>query len=181
MSQRLAQKDGLLRRGFDERGAHVRAQDEARDDRQPAARPDIAHARPFAHITASHQRFEDVTRGKFCGHTGRDQMQARVPLRQVLIVCAESRAFLRAELHAVTRGMRLKRRVEFVDVSPDVMRGALIDVGLPVWQADGLIEDYTHYRRGEASAVTSGVRDGAGTAPRTFADFARDYASAFSA
>ena len=74
----------------------------------------------------------------------------------------------------------LERPVEFVDVSPDVMRGALIGVGLPVWQAEGLIEDYAHYRRGEASAVTSGVRDGAGTAPRTFADFARDYASMFS-
>ena len=73
----------------------------------------------------------------------------------------------------------LERRVEFVDVPPDVMRGALIGVGLPVWQAEGLIEDYAHYRRGEASAVTSGVRDGAGTAPRTFADFARDYAPAF--
>ena len=75
----------------------------------------------------------------------------------------------------------LERRVEFVDVPPDVMRGALIGVGLPVWQAEGLIEDYAHYRRGEASAVTSGVRDGAGTAPRTFADFARDYAPAFTA
>ena len=74
----------------------------------------------------------------------------------------------------------LERPVEFVDVSPDVMRGALIGVGLPVWQAEGLIEDYAHYRRGEASAVTSGVRDGAGTAPRTFADFARDYAPMFS-
>jgi uncharacterized protein YbjT (DUF2867 family) len=75
----------------------------------------------------------------------------------------------------------LGRRVEFVDVPPDVMRGALIGVGLPVWQAEGLVEDYAHYRRGEASAVTSGVRDGAGTAPRTFADFARDHAPAFSA
>jgi uncharacterized protein YbjT (DUF2867 family) len=74
----------------------------------------------------------------------------------------------------------LRRRVECVDVPPDVMRGALIGVGLPVWQAEGLVEDYAHYRRGEASAVTSGVRDGAGTAPRTFADFARDYARAFS-
>jgi uncharacterized protein YbjT (DUF2867 family) len=75
----------------------------------------------------------------------------------------------------------LGRRVEFVDVPPDVMRGALIGVGLPVWQAEGLVEDYAHYRRGEASAVTSGVRDGAGTAPRTFSDFARDHAPAFSA
>ena len=75
----------------------------------------------------------------------------------------------------------LGRRVEFVDVPPDVMRGALIGLGLPVWQAEGLVEDYAHYRRGEASAVTSGVRDGTGTAPLTFAHFARDYAPAFSA
>ena len=74
----------------------------------------------------------------------------------------------------------LGRRVEFVDVPPDAMRGALIGVGLPAWQAEGLIEDYAHYRRGEASAVASGVQEGAGTAPRTFADFARDYASVFS-
>jgi hypothetical protein len=73
----------------------------------------------------------------------------------------------------------LGRRVEFVDVSPDVMRGALIGVGLPAWQAEGLLEDYAHYRRGEAAAVTSGVQYGTDMAPHTFADFARDYAPAF--
>jgi uncharacterized protein YbjT (DUF2867 family) len=74
----------------------------------------------------------------------------------------------------------LGRRVEFVDVPPDAMRGALIGVGLPPWQADGLLEDYAHYRRGEASAVASGVQDVTGQAARSFADFARDYAPAFS-
>jgi uncharacterized protein YbjT (DUF2867 family) len=74
----------------------------------------------------------------------------------------------------------LGRRVEFIDVSPEAMRGALISVGLPSWQADGLLEDYAHYRRGEAAAVSSGVQDVTGQAPRTFATFARDYARAFS-
>jgi hypothetical protein len=74
----------------------------------------------------------------------------------------------------------LGRRVEFVDVTPDAMRGALIGVGLPAWQAEGLLEDYAHYRRGEASAVASRVRDVTGQAPRSFAEFARDYAPAFS-
>jgi uncharacterized protein YbjT (DUF2867 family) len=74
----------------------------------------------------------------------------------------------------------LGRRVEFVDVPPDAMRQALIGFGVPVWQADGLIEDYAHYRRGEASAVASGVQDVTGGAPRSFAEFARDYAQAFS-
>ena len=60
------------------------------------------------------------------------------------------------------------------------MREALLGVGLPVWQADGLVEDYAHYRRGEAAAVTSGVRDAIGKAPRSFDEFARDYAAMFS-
>ena len=78
-------------------------------------------------------------------------------------------------LGAPTISAALGRRVEFVDVSPNAMRGALIDVGLPAWQAEGLLEDDAHYRRGEASAVTYGVQDVAGTDPRNFADFARDY------
>jgi uncharacterized protein YbjT (DUF2867 family) len=74
----------------------------------------------------------------------------------------------------------LGRRVTFVDIPSEAMREALLGVGLPVWQADGLIEDYAHYRRGEAAAVTSGVRDATGKAPRSFEEFARDYAGMFS-
>lgn len=72
------------------------------------------------------------------------------------------------------------RPVAFVDVPPEAMRDALLRAGLPPWQADGLIEDYAHYRRGEASAVASGVQDATGKPPRTFSAFARDHASAFS-
>jgi uncharacterized protein YbjT (DUF2867 family) len=74
----------------------------------------------------------------------------------------------------------LGRQVAFVDIPPEAMREALLGVGLPVWQADGLLEDYAHYRRGEAAAVTSGVRDAIGKAPRSFEEFARDYAAMFS-
>jgi uncharacterized protein YbjT (DUF2867 family) len=73
----------------------------------------------------------------------------------------------------------LGRAVAFVDVPPDVMRAALLGAGFPEWQADGVVEDYAHYRRGEASAITSGVKDATGMSPRTFAEFARDYAPAF--
>ena len=68
---------------------------------------------------------------------------------------------------------------EFVDVPPDAMRKTLIEVGLPDWQADGLIEDYAHYSRSEAAEVTTGVRDATGRPPRSFDDFACDYAYAF--
>src|SRR5215208_3067848 len=74
----------------------------------------------------------------------------------------------------------LGRQVAFVDIPPEAMREALLGIGFPVWQAEGLVEDYAHYRRGEAAAVTSGVEDATGKAPRSFEEFARDYAATFS-
>jgi uncharacterized protein YbjT (DUF2867 family) len=74
----------------------------------------------------------------------------------------------------------LGRQITFVDISPEAMRDALLGVGFPIWQADGLIEDYAHYRRNEAAAIASGIADATGKAPRQFKDFARDYATAFS-
>lgn len=74
----------------------------------------------------------------------------------------------------------LGRTITFVDIPPDAMREAVIGLGMPPWQADGLIEDYAHYRRGEAATVTTGVQDASGKTPYTFAEFAHDYASNFS-
>jgi uncharacterized protein YbjT (DUF2867 family) len=74
----------------------------------------------------------------------------------------------------------LGRRVVFVDIPPEAMRDALLGVGFPVWQADGLLEEYALYRHGEAAAVTSGVRDAIGKVPRSFEAFARDYAAMLS-
>lgn len=74
----------------------------------------------------------------------------------------------------------LRRRIEFVDVPPEAMREALIGAGLPIWQADGLVEDYAHYSRGEAAEVARGVQDATGKPPRCFENFASDYAQAFS-
>lgn len=73
----------------------------------------------------------------------------------------------------------LNRQIQFVDISPEAMRETLISVGFPTWQADGLIEDYAHYSRGEASEVALGVQDATSKPPRSFDDFARDYAPAF--
>ena len=74
----------------------------------------------------------------------------------------------------------LGRTITFVDVPPQAMREALSQTPMPPWQADGVIEDYAHYHRGEAAEVTSGVLDATGSAPRSFAAFARDFATAFS-
>jgi uncharacterized protein YbjT (DUF2867 family) len=74
----------------------------------------------------------------------------------------------------------LGRRIAFVDTSPEAMYDTLLSVGFPVWQADGLLEEYAHYRRNEAAAVTSGVHDAINKEPRSFEAFARDYATMFS-
>lgn len=74
----------------------------------------------------------------------------------------------------------LERPIAYVDVPSDAMRSSLVEMGMPPWQADGLVEDYAHYRRGEAAEVTSGVKDAAGEVPRDFDGFARDYAKEFS-
>ncbi len=46
--------------------------------------------------------------------------------------------------------------LEFVDLDPATFR-AMLDGVLPAWQADGLVEDYAHYRRGEAEQVDPAV------------------------
>jgi uncharacterized protein YbjT (DUF2867 family) len=73
----------------------------------------------------------------------------------------------------------LNRPIAFVDLPEQGFRAALRAFHMPDWQADGLIEDYAHYRRGEAANISSAVRDVAGEPPRPFLAFARDYRSAF--
>jgi uncharacterized protein YbjT (DUF2867 family) len=71
------------------------------------------------------------------------------------------------------------RPVTFVDVPPQAFASALGSAGVPPWQADGLIEDYAHYARGEAAALSPHVSEVTGTEPRDIRTFARDYARAF--
>ena len=72
------------------------------------------------------------------------------------------------------------REIQYVDVAEEAKLSALLGFGVPQWQAYGLIEDYAHYCRGEASSIASGIQDATGMQPKSFADFARDYAPTFS-
>lgn len=72
----------------------------------------------------------------------------------------------------------LGRDVTFVDLPPDAFAQSLQGI-LPPWQVQGLLEDYAHYRRGEAAAVSRSVAEITGSAPRDVGQFARDYAPAF--
>lgn len=71
------------------------------------------------------------------------------------------------------------REVEVREVPLDAVRGALVQAGVPHWNADGLVELFELYASGAAVAVASGVEDVLGRAPRDLDAFARDHADAF--
>ncbi|MCE6992011.1 SDR family oxidoreductase [Dyadobacter sp. CY323] len=71
------------------------------------------------------------------------------------------------------------KNILFVDVPSDALRETLIHAGFPEWQADGLVEDYAHYKRGEAAEIAKGVFESTGAEPRSFDAFATDYATLF--
>ncbi|MDO6434318.1 SDR family oxidoreductase [Flavitalea sp. BT771] len=82
---------------------------------------------------------------------------------------------LAAHLSAV-----LEKPVHYIDVTPEQMQQSLLSAGFPQWQAEGVIEDYAHYARGEAAAVSPSVEAVTAHPPRDFKSFARDYAPLFS-
>lgn len=71
------------------------------------------------------------------------------------------------------------KNIKYIDIPPDKMRKALLGFGMPTWQADGVVEDYDHYRRGEATTVTQTVRDITGKEANSFFQFAEDNAGRF--
>jgi uncharacterized protein YbjT (DUF2867 family) len=71
------------------------------------------------------------------------------------------------------------RTVRYVEISPNSMRHVLLNLGMSVWQADGVLEDYEAYRNGEASRIATTLEDMTGIFPMTFEEFARDYVKEF--
>jgi uncharacterized protein YbjT (DUF2867 family) len=80
---------------------------------------------------------------------------------------------------ATELGDAVGRTVRFESIPPDAFLATLTGAGMPEWQAEGLVEDYAHYDRGEASAVSPDVAQVTGTSPRSLRDFAHDYSDAF--
>lgn len=69
----------------------------------------------------------------------------------------------------------LGRTISFADVPPEQFARSLEGI-LPPWQVAGLLEDYAHYRRGEASMTTPTIEQITGQPPTDVEQFARDYA-----
>ncbi len=73
----------------------------------------------------------------------------------------------------------LGKPIRFTDVPPDAMLQGLLAAHLPQWMAEGLIEDYAHYARGEASVIANDIANVTGKSPFDFKTFANDYKNAF--
>ena len=73
------------------------------------------------------------------------------------------------------------KQVRYVNVPASVSKEGMIQKGIPAWQIDGILELYELYKRGDAAQVTDTVRTVAKREPIAFAQFARDFAQAFTA
>jgi uncharacterized protein YbjT (DUF2867 family) len=80
---------------------------------------------------------------------------------------------------ATALGNAIGRRVRFESIPPQEFIAMVTSAGMPQWQAEGLAEDFAHYDRGEAGAVSPDVQRVTGANARSVHDFANDYADAF--
>jgi len=132
------------------------------------------------------------TEGKFFAPIG-DATVSAVDVRDIAAVAAialteaghEGATYTLTGPEAITHSQiaaaltaALGRTVGFIDVPPEAFADSIRGL-LPPWQVDGLLEDYAHYRRGEAAAVSPAIAQITGTAPRSVEQFARDYAAPF--
>lgn len=73
------------------------------------------------------------------------------------------------------------RTIVYVDVPPEAAGQGMLEAGIPDWLVDDLLVLYQFQRDGYLAEVTPTVKEVARVEPRTFADFARDFAPAFTA
>jgi uncharacterized protein YbjT (DUF2867 family) len=77
-------------------------------------------------------------------------------------------------------GQAIGRPLRYIDEPFDEARIRLTEAGQPGWLVDSLLAIAAYQRAGgPTETITSVVADLTGKPPRTFADFARDYAGAF--
>jgi uncharacterized protein YbjT (DUF2867 family) len=80
---------------------------------------------------------------------------------------------------ATAIGHAIGRQVSFERIPAKEFFAMVTGAGMPQWQAEGTVEDYAHYDRGEADTVSPDVQQVTGTNARSVQDFAVDYANAF--
>jgi uncharacterized protein YbjT (DUF2867 family) len=75
----------------------------------------------------------------------------------------------------------LGRTIQAIGVSGEAAREGMLGAGVPPWYADGLIELYASYRRGEGAVVTDTVARLLGRAPRSLDAYFAETIAAFRA
>lgn len=73
------------------------------------------------------------------------------------------------------------RAIKYVDVPEDAAKRAMLDMQIPPWMVDALMELHAVDKAGYAAVVTEDVKKLTGKAPRSFEDFARDNAAKWKA
>ncbi len=73
----------------------------------------------------------------------------------------------------------LEAEITYVDLNSEQMRGALTVAGFPGWQVEGLIEDYAHYAKGEATEIFNTVHEITGKPAIQFEQFVYDHLEFF--
>ncbi len=73
----------------------------------------------------------------------------------------------------------LGKPVRYIDVPPETAAHQMLDTGMPKWFVDDILKLSEVFAGGHAAEVVTTVRDVAKVDPRTFVQFAQDYASAF--
>jgi uncharacterized protein YbjT (DUF2867 family) len=71
------------------------------------------------------------------------------------------------------------REIRFINLPPAQLKAALLSAGVQEWSADALLDLQRLYREGKATAVTPDVELILNRKPISFAQFLRDYRSAF--
>ncbi len=73
----------------------------------------------------------------------------------------------------------LGKEVKYVNVSQADAKSGMMAMGMPDWMADGWAAMAIMISTGAADMVTPMVKEVTGQEPRSFDEFARDYAGAF--
>jgi uncharacterized protein YbjT (DUF2867 family) len=78
-------------------------------------------------------------------------------------------------------GKAVGKDVTYVPVPHEAAKQAMLGMGMPEWIADGYVELNEGFERGIANKATDSVAALAGHPPRSFEEFARDFASVWQA
>lgn len=80
---------------------------------------------------------------------------------------------------AATLSAALGKPVQYIAVTPDQAREAMLGSGMPAWLASDLANMFGYFATGQAAFVSPAVAQLTGTPGRSFADFVRDNLAAF--